>query len=142
MNDRCERTVFRVEAEKNRDWVECVAQHAGEREQSDVGRVCRDVLGLEKGFEIRTESPRVELEVVFVAERVEIRFLRAEERDGAGERGDFVEVDEEEENPVNEFVVLGLQAPVHDGALVEAGCRSGHRARSGVRTAARSTAEL
>jgi hypothetical protein len=39
-------------------------------------------------------------------------------------------------------MVLGLQAPVHDGALVEAGCLSGHWARSGRSTAARSTAEL
>jgi hypothetical protein len=49
----------------------------------------------------------------------------------------------EEENPVNEFVRLGVQSAVHHSALVEAGCRRVvHWSRSGRSTAARSTAEL
>ena len=85
----------------------------------------------------------MELEVILVAERVEIRFLLTEDRHGAGEGGDFVEIEKEEENPVNEFVRLGVQSAVHHSALVEAGCcRVVHWPRSGRSSAARSTAEL
>lgn len=56
LNDGCERAVFRVEAEKNRDRVEGVAEHAGECEEADAGRTRGDVLGLEKGLEISAEA--------------------------------------------------------------------------------------
>jgi hypothetical protein len=56
LNDGCEWTAFFVEAEKNRDRVEGVAEHAGECEEADAGGTCGDVLGLEKGLEIGAEA--------------------------------------------------------------------------------------
>ena len=56
LNHGCERAVFCVEAEKNRDRVEGVAEHAGECEEADAGGTRGDVLGLEKGLEIRAEA--------------------------------------------------------------------------------------
>ena len=56
LNDGCERTVFFVEAEKNGDRVEGVAEHAGECEEADSGGTRGDVLGLEKGLEIGAEA--------------------------------------------------------------------------------------
>ena len=56
LNDGCERAVFRVEAEENRDRVEGVAQHARECEEADAGGTRGDALRLEKGLKIRAEA--------------------------------------------------------------------------------------
>ena len=60
----------------------------------------------------------MELNVILVAERVEIRRVDAEKRDAALDFRQLVEVEEKEKNPVDEFVkTLNLDALTPKDAL-------------------------
>lgn len=66
-------------------------------------------------------------EVVAVAEAVEVAAGDGEKREAAVEFGELVEVDREEENPVNEAVLARREARVEHRAFVETGVHSSGR---------------
>ena len=138
LDHRGQRAVVFIEAKKDRDGVEGVAEELGEGEKLDARRADGEVLGGEEGLEVLADAARVELEIILVAERVEVRRVDAEKRDAALDFRQLVEVEEKEKNPVDELVLFGREAAVHHSALVEAGV---HCPRFGRRTRARSTAE-
>ena len=138
LDHRGQRAVVFLETKKDRDRVEGVAEETREGEELDPRWSGGEVLGGEEGLEVLADAARVELEIILVAERVEVRRVDAEKRDAALDFRQLLEVEEKEKNPVDELVLFGREAAVHHSALVEAGI---HRPRIGRTTRARSTAE-
>ena len=129
LGDGAERAVLGVEAEVERDGVEDVAENAAVREEQNAGVSGeRQALGGNPGKEggfcgegMGDAVWRLGGEVVAVVEAVEIAAVAAEKPKAFGERVEFVEVEAELEDAVAEMVLLGREAVVHHGAVVEAG---------------------
>ena len=130
LGDGAERTVLGVEAEVERDGVEDVAENAavGEEQDAGVGGE-REALGGDPRKEVRFGGDggncKLQIggdarrEMVAVVEAIKVGAVVADEAER--ERVEFVEVEAEEEDAVAEAVLLGSEAVVHHGAVVEAG---------------------
>ena len=60
-------------------------------------------------------------EVIALAKGKEARAVDAEQAEASRERGKFVEIEGEEEEPIREAVRAGVKPGVHDATFVEAG---------------------
>ena len=68
-------------------------------------------------------------DVVALPKAVETRSVDLQEVKGSINDLEFVEVDQEVEDPVEEFMLLGCKSPMKDRALIEAGMEGGRHGK-------------
>jgi hypothetical protein len=111
---------LQVEAVINRDGVENVSRDSGEGEQLDHSDRLVDPLILEvTGYVFPNRGGSV-TDVIVFAEAVKGGAVHLEQAEGRVKCFEFVEIDQEVEDPVEKLVFFRKESPVKDRALVEA----------------------
>ena len=104
----------------NRNGIKEMAEATGIGEQKNAGRLFFDPLAGKKGFRIGPGgAARNDLKMVVITEGIKPRFVVGKNRNRLGNRVQFIDIEGEEKDAVDELVAFGHEAKMPHGAFVE-----------------------